>query len=85
MGCMPRHPHSRGSALRLAEILIRLEPTEQFVANLKHWLCEVARRTTEDAFNIIGPILNAITRVGCANNLANVGYDKPHDDLVVAI
>ena len=53
-----------------------LNPIEQFFAKLKHWLREAAKRTTDDVYKAIGPILAALTSQECANYFANAGYDR---------
>jgi len=52
-----------------------LNPIEQFFAKLKHWLREAARRTIDDLYEAIGPILATLTSKECANYFANAGYD----------
>jgi len=52
-----------------------LNPIEQFFAKLKHWLRKAAKRTTEAAYNAIGPILDTVSSAECANYFANTGYD----------
>jgi transposase len=43
-----------------------LNPIEQFFAKVKHWLRKAARRTTETAYEAIGPILDTVTSAECA-------------------
>lgn len=53
-----------------------LNPIEQFFAKLKHWLRNAARRTADDVYNAIGPILDTISSAECANYFANAGYEQ---------
>jgi transposase len=53
-----------------------LNPIEQFFAKLKHWLRKAAQRTTEAVYNAIGPILDTVSAIECANYFANAGYDQ---------
>jgi transposase len=48
-----------------------LNPIEQL-----HRLRKAARRTTEDVYNAIGPILDTVSAAQCANYFANAGYDQ---------
>ncbi len=38
-----------------------LNPIEQFVAKLKHWLRKAAQRTTEAVYDAIAPILDTVS------------------------
>ena len=53
-----------------------LNPIEQFFAKLKHWLRKAAKRSTDAVYDAIGPILDTVTSVECANYFANAGYDQ---------
>ena len=52
-----------------------LNPIEQFFAKLKHWLRKAVKRTTEDVYNAIRPILETVSPAECANYFENAGYD----------
>jgi transposase len=62
--------------LLTAEYSPDLNPIEQFLAKVKHWLRKAARRTTETVYEAIGPILDTVTSAECANYFANAGYDQ---------
>ena len=53
-----------------------LNPIEQLLAKLKHWLRKAAKRTVETVCDAIGEILNRVTPVECSNYFANSGYDR---------
>jgi putative transposase len=53
-----------------------LNPIEQFFAKLKHWLRKAARRTTDAVCSAIGPILDTVSALECANYFANAGYEQ---------
>jgi transposase len=44
-----------------------LNPIEHFFSKLKHWLRKAAKRTTEAVYNAIGPILDTVSSIECAN------------------
>jgi transposase len=48
----------------------------RLTAKLKHWLREAEKRTTDAVFNALGPILDTLSPVECANYFANAGYDQ---------
>jgi transposase len=53
-----------------------LNPIEQFLAKLKHWLRNAAQRTTEAVYHALAPILDTVSSAECANYFANAGYDQ---------
>jgi transposase len=53
-----------------------LNPIEQFFAKFKHWLRKVEKRTADDVYDAIAPILNAVSSAECKNYFANAGYDQ---------
>jgi transposase len=53
-----------------------LNPIEQFIAKLKHWLRKAAKRTIEAVYNAIGPNPDTVSAAECANYFANAGYDQ---------
>ena len=51
-----------------------LNPIEQAFAKIKHWMRLAQKRTTEDACQHLGLLLNTITQQECANYFRNTGY-----------
>ena len=51
-----------------------LNPIEQVFAKLKHWLRHAEKRTSDDLYNALGPILENVSPKECENYFQNSGY-----------
>ena len=52
-----------------------LNPIEQFFSKLKHWLRHAEKRTIDDLFSALGPILDDVSPTECKNHFRNAGYE----------
>ncbi len=51
-----------------------LNPVEQTLAKIKHWMRQAQKRNAEDAWRHIGSLAQAIKPDECRNYFANAGY-----------
>jgi transposase len=51
-----------------------LNPIEQALSKIKHWMRMAQRRSIDDTWRKIGQLVQTIQPTECANYIANAGY-----------